>query len=250
MKIIKLTESDICKGSLILVNAENSYVNNDSNYILVPVNYKYPDIVMNNTAVNFLHTLLVKISAGDSIVPVSGYRSFAEQTAIYNDSLNDNGEVFTKKYVALPDHSEHQTGLAIDLALNRDDIDFICPDFPYNGICDDFRNTAPDYGFVQRYTKDKEKVTGISNEPWHFRYVGYPHSKIMIQLGLCLEEYIEYIKCYDKKHRLRYRFSESIRIEIFYVPSNGCETVIEMPENSVYQLSGNNMDGFIITIWR
>lgn len=250
MKTIKLTESDIYKGSLILVNADYPYFNKDSKNILVPVNYKYPDIVMNNTAVNFLHTSLVKISAGDSIVPVSGYRSSEEQTEIYNDSLQDNGKEFTEKYVALPNHSEHQTGLAIDLALNSEDIDFICPDFPYGGICDEFRNTAPDYGFVQRYTKDKEKITGISNEPWHFRYVGYPHSKIMTELGLCLEEYINYIKRYDKNHRLRHRFSESIMIEIFYVPLSGDEMVIEMPKNSVYQVSGNNVDGFIITIWR
>lgn len=250
MKTIKLTKSDIHKGLLILVNDEYSYVNNTENNILVPVDYKFPDIVLNHTAVNFLHTALVKISAGELIVPVSGYRSLQEQTQIYNDSLKDNGKDFTEKYVALPDHSEHQTALAIDLGLNRENIDFIRPDFPYDGICEAFRNTAPDYGFVQRYTKDKEKITGIACEPWHFRYVGYPHSKIMTKLGLCLEEYIEYVKRFNKTHRLVHKFSDSISIEIFYVPSQGKESVIELPKNSVYQISGNNADGFIITVWR
>lgn len=80
--------------------------------------------------------------SGDSIVPVSGYRSLNEQMDIYNDSLKDNGEDFTRKYVALPKHSEHQTGLAIDLGLNKEKIDFIRPDFPYDGICGTFRRFA------------------------------------------------------------------------------------------------------------
>lgn len=250
MRTITLNEADIHMGSLILVSRDYPYAADTEKNILVPVSYSFPDIVMNPTAVNFLHTALVRISAGDAIVPVSAYRSLQEQTQIYNSSLKDNGEDFTKKYVALPNHSEHQTALAIDLGLNRENIDFIRPDFPYDGICEAFRNTALDYGFVQRYTKDKEKLTGICEEPWHFRYVGYPHSKIMTKLGLCLEEYIEYVKRFNKKHRLVHKFSDSISIEVFYVPSQGEETVIELPKNSVYQVSGNNADGFIITVWR
>ena len=165
-------------------------------------------------------------------------------------SLKDNGEDFTQKYVALPDHSEHQTGLAIDLGLNKKEIDFICPDFPYDGICNEFRKTAPNYGFIERYKKDKEEITGISHEPWHFRYVGYPHSKIMTERGLSLEEYTEFIKAYRDDCRFVYRQSLDARVEIYYIPANKEITFISMPDNCVYQTSGNNIDGFIITVWR
>ena len=93
---------------MILVNSDYPYAADTEKNILVPISYRFPDIVMNPTAVNFLHTALVRISAGDAIVPVSAYRSLQEQTQIYNSSLKDNGEDFTKKYVALPNHSVYQ----------------------------------------------------------------------------------------------------------------------------------------------
>lgn len=103
---------------------------------------------------------------------------------------------------ALPACSEHETGLAIDLAANAQDIDFICPEFPRSGICQKFREAAPYYGFVERYAKEKEPVTGISGEPWHFRYVGTPHSEIMARKGMCLEEYVECRRhCEERKTR-------------------------------------------------
>ena len=103
---------------------------------------------------------------------------------------------------------------------------------------------------AERYAKDKEEITGISHEPWHFRYVGYPHSKIMQENGFSLEEYTQFIKAYleDKK----YLFEQAHRagIEIYYVPAKDDKTLIKIPENCVYQISGNNIDGFVVTIWR
>ena len=105
--------------------------------------------------------------------------------------MAERGIDFARKYVALPACSEHETGLAIDLALNAPDIDFICPEFPRTGICRKFRELAPYYGFIERYQKAKEPITGISEEPWHFRYVGTPHSVVIAEKGLSLEEYVE-----------------------------------------------------------
>ena len=84
----------------------------------------------------------------------------------------ENGEEFTNQFVARPGHSEHQTGLAIDLGLKQPDIDFLRPYFPYKGICQTFRELSTDYGFIERYPAGKEAITGIAHEPWHFRYVG------------------------------------------------------------------------------
>ena len=121
---------------------------------------------------------------------LDGWRSFEEQTGIYQSSLAENGPAFTRKYVALPGHSEHQTGLAIDLGLRGPEIDFIRPDFPYEGVCQRFRERAADFGFVERYPAGKEAVTGIAHEPWHFRYVGPSHAREMVHRGLVLEEYL------------------------------------------------------------
>lgn len=249
MNTITLNKEKIHSGNLLLVNACHP-LNNTNIEDLIPANTRVPDVLIKRNAANVLHLILDKISSGSSIVPVSGYRSAKEQTDIYDNSLNDNGEDFTKKFVALPYHSEHQTGLAIDLGLNKENIDFICPDFPYEGICDEFRKTAPYYGFIERYPNKKEQITGIAHEPWHFRYVGYPHSEIMKDEQFTLEEYIEFIKQYprDGKHLRIYKNGKIF--EIFYVAAGETETTIMLPNNTVYQVSGNNTDGFIVTLWR
>ena len=249
MKTIELEKEEIYCGNLLLVN--KNYPLRDNNVKgLVPADVRFPNILMKRDVANVLQLIFEKISAGNSIVPVSGYRSLEEQTAIYDGSLKDNGEDFTRKYVALPNHSEHQTGLAIDLGLNKPDIDFIRPGFPYGGICEEFRQAAPDYGFIERYAKDKESITGISHEPWHFRYVGYPHSKIMQENGFSLEEYTQFIKAYLEDKKYLFEQAHRAEIEIYYVPAKDDKTLIKIPENCVYQISGNNIDGFVVTIWR
>ena len=249
MKTISLEKEEIYRGALLLVNARFP-IRDDNAKDLTPADIRFPNILMRRDAANVLQLILEKISAKGSIIPVSGYRSPKEQTNIYNASLKDNGGEFTKKYVALPNHSEHQTGLAIDLGLNKKEIDFIRPDFPYEGICDEFRRAAPDYGFIERYAKNKEEITGIAHEPWHFRYVGFPHSKLMENEGLSLEEYMEFIKKYRDDCRLVYKQANEADIEIYYVPADDDKTVITIPQPCVYQISGNNMDGFIVTAWR
>lgn len=86
-----------------------------------------------------------------------------------------------------PGYSEHHTGLAVD----------------FNDVSDDFEETeayqwleehAAEYGFVQRYKKSKVAITGIDNESWHYRYVGKEYAQEMERLGLCLEEYRDYLK--------------------------------------------------------
>lgn len=249
MKVITLRKEEIYDGNLLLVNAQYP-LKNQEKITLESVDSRFPDIQMESRAAGILRLILTYISAGDEIVPVSGYRSSEEQTAIFEDSLRENGETFTRQFVALPGHSEHQTGLAIDLGLNQEEIDFICPEFPFEGICNTFRKTAPDYGFIQRYEKDKESITGISHEPWHFRYVGYPHSRIITDKNFALEEYIEWLKGYREDSRYVFGCADECDIEIFYVPADRDELPVSLPEHVKYQVSGNNVDGFIVTVWR
>jgi len=92
-----------------------------------------------------------------------------------------------EKYVAIPDTSEHQLGLSVDINA---DTDKCSSEKVYQWLDEN----AYKYGFVKRYPEDKTDITGISNEPWHYRYVGTTVAKIMKEENLCLEEYLEKYK--------------------------------------------------------
>ncbi len=243
--------SGMCSGgSLILVNCDHPL---PQGFLprCVPVLDSCPSVTMEPRAAACLLPLLRAIGAGDEIVPVSGFRPFSEQQQIYQDSLAENGADFTAKYVAKPGCSEHQSGLAVDLAKKAPEIDFICPNFPDTGICAEFRAAAPRYGFIQRYTAEKEHITGIACEPWHFRYVGYPHSEIMVQMNFCLEEYIEYLHRFSSIEPLILRRG-SKNISSFFVPEEEADTVFRQFDSrsrSIAEISRNNKDGFVMTVW-
>lgn len=234
----------IHNGLLILVNAEHP-IQHMERPALAPA-VPGSDILLDTRAAAMLSGLISRIGAAGEIVPVSGWRSEAEQREIWDGSMRDSGEEFTRKYVALPGCSEHQTGLAIDLALRADNIDFIRPEFPYDGVCGRFRALAADYGFVERYQSGKEGVTGIAAEPWHFRYVGRPHARIMCEMGLCLEEYVEYLRAYPYPERLLEVRGEVYEAEVGFA---GARDTLGLPD-APYQVSGNNVDGYIYTLWR
>lgn len=234
----------IHNGLLILVNAEHP-IQHMERPVLAPA-VPGSDILLDTRAAAMLSGLISRIGAAGEIVPVSGWRSEAEQREIWDGSMRESGEEFTRKYVALPGCSEHQTGLAIDLALRADNIDFIRPEFPYDGVCGRFRALAADYGFVERYQGGKEGVTGIAAEPWHFRYVGRPHARIMCEMGLCLEEYVEYLRAYPYPERLLEVRGEVYEAEVGFA---GARDTLGLPD-APYQVSGNNVDGYIYTLWR
>lgn len=190
MKKMLLSRDKKYNEDLILVSAKDPYCEVDKRLNLFPVSKNTHVILLREHVRKQLFALLEEVNGWEEIVPVSGWRSLEEQQEIYRSSLRENGEEFTRKFVALPGCSEHQTGLAIDLGLKMEKIDFICPDFPQEGICQRFRERAAAYGFIERYQKEKEHITGISAEPWHFRYVGCPHAERMNRMGLCLEEYV------------------------------------------------------------
>ncbi len=248
MKHIDLNTEMIHKGALILVNPAYAITEEPTN-TLIPACDAVPDILLDRSAAVLLNQLMHEIHGWRSIVPVSGYRPLWEQQNIWDDSLRDSGLEFTRKYVAVPGHSEHQTGLAIDLGLKQEHIDFICPEFPYTGVCQTFREKAADYGFILRYPAGKETVTGIGHEPWHFRYVGIPHAQIMRENGLTLEEYIEFIRQYPYDSRPYRLQCGSKEIQVSYLPAAGA-TDVEISGDHPYTVSGNNVDGFILTEWR
>lgn len=183
--------ADRFRGNLMLVNAAYPCLVPEKSIDLVPVCGGEGGVLLAREAAVQLEALMKELDGWRHILPVSGWRSRQEQQEIWDSTLRERGETYTHQFVALPGHSEHETGLAIDLALRQKVVDFICPDFPETGICQTFRELAPKYGFVQRYRAGKESITGIAPEPWHFRYVGTPHAQRMEEQGLCLEEYVD-----------------------------------------------------------
>ena len=139
------------------------------------------------------------VSQGLGIIPLSGYRTYEEQTSIfdYNIKLHmaegmseEDARAYTLRFVAIPGSSEHQYGRSIDVTID-------------GTTNHSFQNTeqgkwliahAWEYGFIIRYPSDKEALTGIAYEPWHLRYVGKDTAKYISENDLCLEEYIELVK--------------------------------------------------------
>lgn len=126
----------------------------------------------------------------------SAYRSYDKQEELFNNKVKyyknqgknqEEAEKLAQTIVQRPEMSEHNLGLAAD----------------FNTVTNEFEKTkafkwlqenAEEYGFILRYPKDKQEITGISYESWHWRYVGVEHAKVMNEKGYCLEEYIEYLK--------------------------------------------------------
>lgn len=248
MKTVRLYPENIRHGNLILVNSDWPLSNEPKHDFLSPVEYGDNAVLMDRQAAKMLAKVLSALDGGDEITAVCGFRTENEQRRIYDASLKENGMHFTRRYVAFPGCSEHQTGLAVDLARNSQPVDFIRPHFPYSGVCQRFRRKAANYGFVERYPKGRERITKIAHEPWHFRFVGYPHSRIMADAQFTLEEYTDYLRGFEfEKERLKFSYS-GIRWEIGFIRPGSC-TEIKVPPHTAYQLSGNNVDGIVATLW-
>ena len=126
----------------------------------------------------------------------SAYRSVERQKELYDNSVQkylkqgktqEEAEKLTEEYINKPGASDHNLGLAVD--FNNVDNNFEDLDgFKW------LKENAENYGFILRYPKDKEDITKISYESWHWRYVGEEHAKKMNELNMCLEEYIEYLQ--------------------------------------------------------
>lgn len=133
---------------------------------------------------------------GVSLWISSGYRSVQRQSELFDRAVEENqdngmglqqAEAVAALSVARPGCSEHNTGLAIDLNGVREDFD-TTPEYEW------LAEHAVEYGFILRYPEDKQEITKIRFEPWHYRYVGPEHAKAMQERHFCLEEYVGYLE--------------------------------------------------------
>lgn len=246
------TEVDMASGDLILVDSEYEYGIDKTPTVSVSArknrSYKVRDNDIRLRAVtikqlNDLFSEVKKETGADCFCVNSGYRSREEQEAIYDDRVDSYGEDRGSSLAAMPGHSEHETGLACDLVWMADDgsVDAINTVGAYGELAADCWK----YGFVQRYKADKTYITGISNEPWHFRYVGAPHAYIMEREDLCLEEYIDYVRDYTYDDPLVSKDCDGSEAYIYYCDG----TSVMVPLMKKHSVSGNNIDGFIVTVY-
>lgn len=126
----------------------------------------------------------------------SAYRSVERQKELYDNSVQkylkqgktqEEAEKLTDEYINKPGSSDHNLGLAVDF-------NYVDNKFEDLKAFKWLQENAENYGFILRYPKDKEEITKISYESWHWRYVGEEHAKKMNELNMCLEEYVEYLQ--------------------------------------------------------
>lgn len=146
----------------------------------------------------FINMKNVAAAEGVDLMLCSGYRSVEYQQSLFDaekqkwlDKGNSEEEAYNqaKTVVAVPGYSEHNSGLAADIVTPK-----------HQNLDEAFGKTdaakwlfehAPEYGFILRYPENKQAITGIIYEPWHYRYVGVENAKAITASGLCLEEYLD-----------------------------------------------------------
>lgn len=182
---------------LVVANKERNlpadYVPDDLVIPDVPFPFEedVPKKTMRKEAAEALEQLFRKAEAdGLELFAQSGYRSYERQEAIFAYNAAQRGEEEANKVSAHPGQSEHQTGLSMDVTS---------PDVQYE-LVEAFADTeegkwleahAHEFGFIIRYPKGKEEITGYSYEPWHLRYVGIEHAKELKENDIVLEEYLQ-----------------------------------------------------------
>ncbi|WP_258833761.1 VanY-A/VanY-F/VanY-M family D-Ala-D-Ala carboxypeptidase [Peribacillus frigoritolerans] len=238
---IEITEEQIHQGNLLLVNSEyaveqagiQSDIINLFTHKGLTTGYQLPNNeikLSEEIAEKFSEMIAAAEEDGVSNFLISsGYRDFDEQNRLYKEMGAD--------YALPAGHSEHNLGLALDVGSTQ----MKMKEAPEGEWIEE---NAWKNGFILRYPANKTDITGIQYEPWHIRYVGLPHSAIMQEMNLALEEYLNYLK--DEK-------SISVSVErkkytISYYPISKNGTIeVEVPANEQYEISGNNMDGVIVT---
>ena len=171
-----------------LINKNNKL---DKNYIpkdleLININYSCEDKYLRKEArINFEKLAKEAKKEGFNIIAVSTYRSFEYQKKLYNNYVLDKGFYYADMASARAGHSEHQTGLAVDVANSSLDYDNFENTKEFNWMIEN----AHKYGFILRYPKASFHITGFKYEPWHYRYVGINTATYIYENNLTLEEY-------------------------------------------------------------
>lgn len=177
----------------IMVNKDNML---DRTYIpdeLVNAYSSYKDnILVNKSLLDNFNLMKMDAYMNDYNIDImSGYRDYSYQEKIYNKLVIDKGYAYAFRSVAKAGCSEHQTGLAIDICVYRDNKCYIEHEIEDMEEINWVINNCYKYGFILRYPKGMEDRTGYNYEPWHFRYVGNDVAKYLWENKILLEDYVK-----------------------------------------------------------
>ena len=242
----EIDNRELSNGTLVLVDDAHKYGGKLSDPDTL-YSYLFSD---NGTQIMFASTTVLEAdrAALTALQKLVGeYYSSISDTSLLLYSTTEN-----------PDGSstgidESQTGLTFDFMV-YDEATGGYASYTGDGKSSWILANANKYGMILRYPADKTAETGHEFVPNHFRYVGVPHSEIMAENSLCLDEYLEFLKKYTFEKPLSFTAYEGDSFEIYYVgQSKDRTTKIPIPQNAdgkdySYSISGNNYDGFIVTV--
>jgi D-alanyl-D-alanine carboxypeptidase len=175
---------------LVLVNKNNKLPKDYIPSELILLNNKYSienKYLQKETAINFEKLSEDASKLGYKIIATSAYRDYEYQEILYNYYVETKGLKYADNCSARPGHSEHQTGLAVDVMGSNNDYN----KFEESNEFKWMENNAHKYGFILRYPKNKTHITGFKYEPWHYRYVGKKVATIIYNKNITLEEYLK-----------------------------------------------------------
>ena len=214
--------------SMMLVNSAYQL---DDGLTAAVSEYKDTGVLMNDCIMDAYADLAADINDrfGEKLYVMSSYRSEEEQADISaREDANTAAEVGS---------SEHQTGLALDVYVK-----YYAGDGFLKSEAGQYVNAnCQDYGFIIRYPRGKEHITGIRFEPWHIRYVGAPHAAYMASNDLTLEEYIDSLEP-GKFYQLDAYLVSRQRGTTFSIPSDYTELTVS-PDNTGYYILTFRLDG-------
>ena len=184
-------ETDVSKKELMLANKYN-YLGEKyqpENIVEIPSRYAYSDNYAPEEILNYYKEMFYKAEEdGIELIISSAYRSYKEQEETYEYYKKIKGEEAVLKYASLPGYSEHQTGLAFDILTTG----VLTDDFEKTKEFTWLQENSYKYGFILRYPKEKENLTGYDYESWHYRYVGKEAAKKIHEEKITYDEYYAY----------------------------------------------------------
>ena len=240
---------DIHRGDLILVNElhEYSFESEDSELLtlydhIAKDYYNVSDYVikLDSQVIDQLNSLMEAFyseTGCDYLWVIGGYRTLEEQ----NDRYNNGQSRFQGGY------SDYHTGRSFDLGIFPKDgtsSGYYTPTGDYAW----FDEHAAEYGFIVRFPDGKDGTTGESARTQTYRYVGVPHAVYIKQNGLCLEEYISEVKTHSYDDPIEVTVDGKVYSVYYVAGSESRDTEVTVPANKTYTVSGNNSDGFIVTV--
>lgn len=245
----KHSKEEVNMGDLILINAEHEYTFPEGDLNLINVNdgrnscYGVSDLVKRlDTDVvaqinNMMQAFIEENNRTDSyIYVVDCFRTYDEQV----ERHNNGNSIFE------PGHTDYHSGRTFDLITINEESE--SARFEPVGDYVWFKDNAERFGFIVRFPEDKSEFTGEKPRENTYRYVGVPHAAYMNSHNLCLDEYIEELKAYTKDKPLEISDASGNYI-VYYVPAaSSGDTDVPVPRAARYTISGNNVDGFIVTV--